>query len=152
MDIRGISTTGRVPQAVVEQLLSRVEALEQSQRNEDVDAFVSLFADDAVWVTGSGVRLLGKDEIAQFTRRVLPGAFAGSTDTVKYRLRHISELGPGVYLTGVDQIYVRRDSDPRDETPAGRPTYIWHQDPDGSWLMVSGQNTAVSRPPSVAER
>ena len=57
-------------------LIERVSALERCQRQEDVDGFLDLFDEAAVWVNGAGRRLVGRDEIATFTRQVLPGAFA----------------------------------------------------------------------------
>ena len=44
-----------------------------------VDEFVGLFRSDAIWTTGGGKRLTGRDEISTFTRTVLPGAMKDST-------------------------------------------------------------------------
>jgi ketosteroid isomerase-like protein len=40
-------------------LIQRVAELERSQQQEDVDGFLALFDEDAVWVTGGGIRLIG---------------------------------------------------------------------------------------------
>lgn len=64
------------------QAIERVVAtLQHAQRNELPDEFVSLFRHDAIWTAGHGRRLLGRDEIAEFTRTVLPGAMRDSTAT-----------------------------------------------------------------------
>ena len=67
------------PRPDVDRLVELVATVESTQRAEDVDGFVALFHDDAVWVTGGGVRLVGKEAIAAFTRSVLPGAMVGVT-------------------------------------------------------------------------
>jgi uncharacterized protein (TIGR02246 family) len=54
-----------------------VAAIEHAQRNELVDEFVALFREDAIWTTGGGKLLIGRDTIAVFTRKVLPGAMKG---------------------------------------------------------------------------
>jgi len=65
-----------IPQATIDALTARVAQLELAQREEDVEGFLALFDPQAVWVTGGGVRLVGSDAIAEFTRQVLPGAFS----------------------------------------------------------------------------
>ena len=126
-----------VPQDVADALIGRVAELERSQRAEDVDGFLALFASTAVWVTGGGRRLVGLSEISTFTHDVLPGAFAdGSVD---YEVEHISAITPRVFLTGVRQVYRDRDGHP---TSQGLPSYVWKEE-GGVWYIVAGQNTAV---------
>jgi uncharacterized protein (TIGR02246 family) len=123
---------------VVEQLIARVADLERFQRTEDVEGFLGLFVDDAVWVNGAGRRLIGLDEIADFTRTALPGAFAqGSVD---YVVRYVKVVRPDLVLTGIDQQYVDDDGRP---TGAGSPSYLW-VDVDGTWKITAGQNTLVA--------
>ncbi|HEX2577969.1 MAG TPA: SgcJ/EcaC family oxidoreductase [Aquihabitans sp.] len=129
-----------VPSEILDALVGRVAELERSQRAEDVDGFLALLASTAVWVTGGGARLVGIEEIAAFTRTVLPGAFAdGSVD---YRVEHASVLAPGVVLTGVRQTY--RDGEGR-TTGEGLPSYVWRLE-DGAWRIVAAQNTVVPTP------
>lgn len=124
--------------ADVDRLLVGVATVQSTQRAEDVDGFVALFHDDAVWVTGGGTRLVGKDAIADFTRSVLPGAMAGVT--VDYVVDHVRFLTPDVALTGVDQEYRPSDGS---ATSRGRPSYVWVRSPDDRWLIAVGQNTGV---------
>ncbi|CUU59922.1 conserved hypothetical protein [Parafrankia irregularis] len=102
---------------------------------------LALFDENAVWVTGGGVRLIGYDAIAAFTRQVLPGAFAGDL-SVRYDVEHISFITPDVVLTGVNQEYLTAGGRPLSPPQVGRPSYVWHRH-DGQWLITVGQNTAV---------
>jgi uncharacterized protein (TIGR02246 family) len=124
----------------VEAIEAVVAELERAQQNELVDAFVALFRSDAVWTTAHGKRLVGRDEIAAFTRRVLPGAMSESTAT--YRVSHVVFARPDVAVVQVVQRPVHRDGTPVADQPEGRPTYVLTREPDG-WTIVSGQNTQV---------
>ena len=124
-------------EADVAALVGLVAELERTQQQEDVDGFLALFDPAAVWVTGGGRRLIGRDVISEFTRSVLPGAMADGS--VTYEVDHILFIAPDVVLTGVRQQYVDLDGNP---TSAGLPTYIWRRS-DSDWRMVAGQNTGV---------
>ena len=76
------------PGEVVDALTALVREVERTQRAEDVAGFLSLFDDDAVWVTGGGKRLIGLDAIREFTQRALPGAFADG-GSVTYEIEHV---------------------------------------------------------------
>jgi uncharacterized protein (TIGR02246 family) len=106
--IAGMPTTSPsdAPADDVEALLRRVAELERTQQHEDVEGFLALFDPTAVWVTGGGVRLIGLDVIAEFTRRVLPGAM--SDGSVTYEVEHVAFVQPDVALTGVRQQYLDR--------------------------------------------
>ncbi|WP_307494220.1 SgcJ/EcaC family oxidoreductase [Cellulomonas humilata] len=126
------------PRPDIDRLVELVATVESTQRAEDADGFLALFHDDAVWVTGGGVRLVGKEAIAAFTRSVLPGAMVGVT--VDYVVDHVRFLTPDVALTGVDQEYRPQDGSP---SSRGLPSYVWVRETDGRWLLAVGQNTAV---------
>lgn len=126
-----------IPQATIDALTARVAELERAQREEDVEGFLALFDPQAVWVTGGGIRLVGRDAIADFTRQALPGAFAEGS--VTYTVEIVATLTPDVVLTGVRQQYVDSDQQP---TSAGSPSYVWRRN-GGDWLIVVGQNTAA---------
>ncbi|HWL95728.1 MAG TPA: SgcJ/EcaC family oxidoreductase, partial [Nocardioidaceae bacterium] len=70
-----------IPQATIDALTARVAELERAQREEDVEGFLALFDPRAVGVTAGGIPLVGRDAIAEFTRQVLPGAFAEGSVT-----------------------------------------------------------------------
>jgi uncharacterized protein (TIGR02246 family) len=123
---------------VVAVLAARVAELHRTQINEDVAGFLSLFDEEAVWVTGGGVRLVGLDAISKFTGAVLPGAFSDGS-AVSYEVVHVSFLGDDVVLTSVDQQYYDAGGN---AVSAGRPTYVWRYR-HGTWSIVAGQNTAV---------
>jgi uncharacterized protein (TIGR02246 family) len=119
-----------------------VARLEQVQLREDVDGFVALFHPDAVWVTGGGRRLVGREEIAAFPRTVLPGATAHATAT--YELVHVAFVRPDVAIASVRQRYTPVGDEPDDPWSEGRPTYVMALDDSGEWKLVAGQNTEVS--------
>jgi uncharacterized protein (TIGR02246 family) len=122
--------------AEIEDVVSRLQA---AQQNEDVDGFVALFHPDATWVTGGGRRLIGRDEIAAFTRTVLPGAMA--TSTASYEVVHVIFVRPDVAIVAVRQRPTSLDGTPLDDQPEGRPTYVMATDDTGAWQLVGGQNT-----------
>jgi uncharacterized protein (TIGR02246 family) len=73
--------------AEIEAIERVVSVLEHAQQNELPDEFVGLFREDAIWTTGGGKRLIGRDEISAFTHQVLPGAMKESTAT--YEVTHV---------------------------------------------------------------
>ena len=126
------------PGEVVDALTALVREVERTQRAEDVAGFLSLFDDDAVWVTGGGKRLIGLDAIREFTQRVLPGAFADG-GSVTYEIEHVLFIAPDVVLTGVRQQYLAPDGS---RSSAGLPSYVWRRR-GGEWRIVVGQNTTA---------
>jgi uncharacterized protein (TIGR02246 family) len=64
--------------AEIEAIKRVVSILEHAQQNELPDEFIGLFRQDAIWTTGGGKRLIGRDEISAFTHQVLPGAMKDS--------------------------------------------------------------------------
>ncbi|UFU05471.1 SgcJ/EcaC family oxidoreductase [Ruania halotolerans] len=129
--------------ADVAALVARVADLERAQLAEDVDAFVALFDANAVWVSAGGVRLIGRPAIAEFTAKVLPGAFVNGS--VRFEVEHIRFITPDVAMTGVNQEYLTIDGQPLLPRQEGRPSYLWLRQ-GGQWLIASGQNTAVPAP------
>ncbi|MGH3741977.1 MAG: SgcJ/EcaC family oxidoreductase [Micromonosporaceae bacterium] len=140
-------TTADVPSSInpdadftdADALVARVAELERTQLEEDVDGFLALLDPRATWVTAGGVRFAGREPIAEFTRKVLPGAFADGS-SVSYRVQIVSPLAPGVAVTAVNQQYVDVNGRP---TSAGKPTYVWRR-VNGEWLIIVGQNTGVA--------
>lgn len=126
------------PGEVVDALTALVREFERTQCAEDVAGFLSLFDDDAVWVTGGGKRLIGLDVIRAFTQRALPGAFADG-GSVTYEIEHVLFIAPDVVLTGVRQQYLAPDGSP---TSSGLPSYVWRRR-GGEWRIVVGQNTTT---------
>jgi uncharacterized protein (TIGR02246 family) len=133
-------TPASAPAQDVRDLVGLVAEIERAQQQEDVDGFLALFAPSAVWVNGSGRRLIGLDEISEFTRAVLPGAMADGS--VTYEVEHVAFVTPDVALTGVRQQYLDGEGKSLAADGAGSPTYLWFR-ADGTWKIVAGQNTAV---------
>ena len=124
-------------------IVDTVARLEHAQQRENVEAFLQLFAGDAVWVTARGRFLIGRDEIGEFTKQVLPGAMREST--ARYEIAHVSFLRSDVAVVNVEQIPITLDGDPLPTEPRGRPLYVMAKE-DGRWHIVAGQNTQVSEP------
>jgi uncharacterized protein (TIGR02246 family) len=117
-----------------------VATLQHAQQNELPEEFIGLFRDDAIWTTGHGRRLDGRAEIAEFTRRVLPGATTESTAT--YEPVQVLFIRPDVAAVKVRQRPVARTGEPLAGENEGSPLYVMAKE-DGRWLLVAGQNTIV---------
>src|SRR5262245_20414167 len=130
----------RVREAEIEAIKRVVATLEHAQQNELPDEFVGLFRSDAIWTTGHGMRLIGRDEISAFTHRVLPGAMKDSTAT--YEVVHVLFIRPDVAAVKVRQRPVTLDGRPIDGQNEGSPLYVMAKE-DGHWRLVAAQNTEV---------
>lgn len=127
--------------------MNEIEAIEQvvaklqhAQQNELPGEFVSLFRHDAIWTTGHGKRLTGRDEISEFTHKVLPGAMRESTQT--YEVVHVLFIRPDVAAVKVRQRAVTLDEKPVEGEPEGSPMYVMAKE-RGQWQLVAAQNTIV---------
>lgn len=109
-----------------------IAAVEHAQNNELPDEFLHLFRSDAIWTTGGGKRLYGLDEIAAFTRQVLPGGMQGQT--VTFELEHVLFVRPDVAAVKLRQIYRTPDG-----VDVGTPLWIMAKE-DGRWLLTACQN------------
>jgi uncharacterized protein (TIGR02246 family) len=117
-----------------------VGVLEHAQQNELPDEFVGLFRQDAIWTTGGGKRLIGRDEISAFTHRVLPGAMKDSTAT--YEVTHVLFVRSDVAAVKVRQRPVTLEGEPIEGQNEGSPIYSMAKE-GGQWSLVAGQNTVV---------
>ncbi|MGA5192850.1 SgcJ/EcaC family oxidoreductase [Streptomyces exfoliatus] len=125
--------------AAIRRLVAEVE---HAQQNELVDRFLSVFRrQDPVWTTGHGKRLSGSEEIAAFTRKVLPGAMTESTAV--YDVERVLFLRPDVAAVNVRQQPVRHDGTRIADRPEGRPLYVLVKE-DGAWRVGAAQNTVVA--------
>jgi uncharacterized protein (TIGR02246 family) len=124
----------------IEDIERVVTKIEHAQRHELVDDFVALFRHDAIWTTSHGRLLTGRDEIAAFTRQVLPGAMAELT--ASYEVTHVLAVQPDVVEVKVRQRYFTRAGEPADEEGEGTPLFVMSRE-NGQWLLTACQNTAV---------
>lgn len=119
----------------LEAIKQLVATVEHAQNNELPDEFLTLFRADAIWTTGGGKRLYGLDEIAAFTRQVLPGGMKDST--VTFELEHVLLIRPDVAAVKLRQLY---------QTPegpdVGSPLWVLAKE-DGRWLLTACQNIGV---------
>ncbi|MEU9073307.1 SgcJ/EcaC family oxidoreductase [Kitasatospora sp. NPDC004745] len=113
-----------------------VATVERTQRAKDAEGFLALFHPDALWTTAHGKVLIGFEEIAAFTREVLPRA---SWDgDVSYEVAHVQFLRPDVAAVKVRQVYRSPEGDSE-----GAPLYVMTRAEDGRWLLHACQNTGV---------
>ncbi|QFZ21291.1 SgcJ/EcaC family oxidoreductase [Saccharothrix syringae] len=126
--------------ADVEAIKQVVARVEHAQRHELVDEFVALFRSDAIWTTAHGKRLTGRDEIAAFTRQVLPGAMRDLRAT--YEVVHVLFIRPDVAAVKVRQRYSTAAGEPVGDQSEGSPLYVMSRE-DGEWLLTACQNTPV---------
>lgn len=129
--------TSEAELAAIEQV---VATLEHAQQHELPDEFVGLFRPDAIWTTGGGRLLVGREEISAFTHQVLPGAMKESTAT--YQVVHVLFLRPDVAAVKVRQRPVTLEGEPIPDADEGTPLYVMTKE-DGSWRLAACQNTLV---------
>ncbi|AUY52395.1 SgcJ/EcaC family oxidoreductase [Streptomyces sp. CB01881] len=127
--------------AEIEAIKQVVATVGHAQVNELTEQFIGLFREDAIWTTGHGKRLTGREEIAEFTRTVLPGTFAGSGNTASYEVVHILFVRPDVAAVKVRQRYLGADG--AQIGAEGSPLYVMAKE-DGRWLLTANQNTLVA--------
>ena len=113
-----------------------VAAVEHSQNNELPDEFVALFRVDAIWTTGGGKRLFGREAISTFTHQVLPGGMQGLT--VAFGVEHVLFIRPDVAAVKVRQVYRKPDG----TEEVGTPLFVMAKE-DGQWRLTACQNTSV---------
>jgi uncharacterized protein (TIGR02246 family) len=118
-----------------------VATIEHAQRNELVEEFVSLFREDAIWTTGAGKLLVGRDAIAAFTKQVLPGAMKDLVPS--YEVVHVLFIRADVAAVKVHQRYFSPQGEPVTELGQGTPMYVMSKE-DGQWRLTANQNTAVA--------
>ncbi len=122
----------------IEAITDVVATLEHSQQHELPDEFVGLFREDAIWTTGGGKLLIGREEISDFTHRVLPGAMTDMTAT--YEVVHVLFIRPDVAAVKVRQRYLTLDGEQIGNE--GTPMYVMAKE-GGRWLLTANQNTEV---------
>ncbi|MFJ8039897.1 SgcJ/EcaC family oxidoreductase [Kitasatospora sp. NPDC096147] len=155
-----------VPQQEVEAVLDLVAAVEKAQQAAAPEDFLVHFRPDAIWTTGHGKLLTGLDEIAAFTRRVLPPT-ADAPVTASYTAEHILFIRPDLAAVKVRQRPLSREGghhldeifhghpDPASvaqehpEARPGTPTYVLAKDA-GTWRIAAAQNTTVQDPDTLA--
>lgn len=125
---------------MTEEFKAFVANVQRVQQNELAEEFIDLFREDAIWTTAHGKRLTGKDAIAEFTRRVLPGATKEGSAT--YELLDVVHIRPDVVALRVRQTPVSPDGEPLADHNEGSPLYILSKE-DGQWRLAVGQNTLV---------
>lgn len=123
--------------ADIEAIRHFVKAVEASQRHRSPDDFIALFSPDAVWVTGGGIRLTGRDEIDAFTRRVLTPALGDVHAT--YQVEHVLFVDENVAAVNVRATPVHADGTRIEGELEGTKLYVLKRNAEG-WKFASSHN------------
>jgi uncharacterized protein (TIGR02246 family) len=111
-------------------------------RKGDGAAFAAPFAEDSLYITATGARLNGRQEIAELHQQIFDGIFRGTR--LGGALQRIVVAGPDVVLVqSVGGILFAGESDST-VTPNGISTTVVAKR-DGAWQIVSFQNTPTGR-------
>jgi uncharacterized protein (TIGR02246 family) len=135
-----IAAVEQTREADIEAMKEVVATVQHATQNELVEEFVGLFRGDAIWTTGGGKRLFGRDEISAFTRQVLPGGMKGLR--ISMEVTHVLFIRADVAAVKVRQLYTSDDGRPSDDVGEGTPMFVMAKE-DGQWLLVACQNTGV---------
>jgi uncharacterized protein (TIGR02246 family) len=143
-------TDNQSREADIEAIKQVVATVQHATQNELVEEFLGLFRPDAIWTTGGGQRLFGRDEIAAFTRQVLPGGMKGLTITME--VTHVLFIRADVTAVKVRQIYTSNEraeaealgfaGQPNESEGEGTPLFVMAKEEE-QWLLVACQNTGV---------
>ncbi|MFI9505194.1 SgcJ/EcaC family oxidoreductase [Nocardia sp. NPDC052566] len=123
--------------AELEAIRQVVATVAHAQSNELVEEFLDQFRADAIWTTGHGKRLFGREAIAEFTAQVLPGATRNGSAT--YEVEHVLFIRPDVAAVKLRQRYFDTAGELSGE---GSPMYVMAKE-NGRWLLTANQNTPV---------
>ena len=141
-----MNTAEHAHQADLDAITQVVSTIEHATRNEMPEEFLRLFRADAIWTTGGGKRLFGREEISTFTYQVLPGGMKGKGLSVTLRVEHVLFIRPDVAAVKVRQQYSKLDGRPVDDKDItfseGTPMFVMAKE-DGQWRLVASQNTEV---------
>jgi uncharacterized protein (TIGR02246 family) len=116
--------------------------LGESWRSGDGSAFAAPFAQDAEYITATGDRLAGRQEIADMHQRIFDGIFKGSRlgGSLQRTMRVSSDV---VLVQSIGGILLAGETDGAVK-PNGISTTVLAKR-DGSWQIVSFQNTPTGR-------
>ena len=117
-----------------------VQVVENTQWQRNADAFLALFAPDAVWTNPIGRRLTGLDQIADFTRKGL--ALSPADVFATYEVEHVTFPGEDVAVVNVRSRAVTADRIPIPGEPDGAKLYVLVRNKK-DWLLAAGHNTFV---------
>ena len=127
------------PETEIAAIHDLVATVERVQQHELVEEFVALFRSDAIWTTGAGKQLVGRDAIAEFTAQVLPG-WTARGHSATYEVEHVLFIRADVAAVKVKQQYFTPAGEPDTE---GTPMYVVAKE-EGRWLLTANQNTPVA--------
>jgi uncharacterized protein (TIGR02246 family) len=139
-------------------LMSIAAGLETAWNQGDGAMYASYFTDDADFINIRGDLFTGNKQIAQVHGMILAGPFKGSHIVITMRTLQI--LAPGVAMLDTDQTVTGFPGLPAGVVPTEDGILVTHfkyvavRQKDGSWKLISGQNTSelpgrITLPPAI---
>ena len=122
------------------------EGLQAAWNQGDAPAYASYFTDDADFLNIRGDIFTGREQIAKVHGMILGGPFKGSHIAITTRLLKV--LAPGMVMLDTDQTVTSFKGLPPGVVPTTDGTLVTHfkymaaRQVDGSWKLISGQNTS----------
>lgn len=118
----------------VEQITRLVANLEAGMNHNDVDLIDRQFTDDVLWVTASGKRLLGWDEMNAYHQQGLGDPPPGLR--IEWTILNLNFLSPHIAVAHTKQVYLA----PETGTNHGIAVLIKK---NGAWWICAMQHTNV---------
>ncbi|MDE1175672.1 MAG: SgcJ/EcaC family oxidoreductase [Edaphobacter sp.] len=127
-------------------LMGITAGLETAWNQGDGAAYASYFTDDADFINIRGDIFSGSKQIAQVHGIILAGPFKGSH--IAITMRALKVLAADVAMLDTDQTVTDFAALPAGVVPTDNGTLVTHfkyvavKQTDGSWKLISGQNTS----------
>ncbi|MEZ2348023.1 SgcJ/EcaC family oxidoreductase [Terriglobus sp. RCC_193] len=127
-------------------LMGIATGLETAWNQGNGTAYASYFTDDADFINIRGDIFAGSKQIAQVHGMILAGPFKGSH--IAITMRTLKVLAPGVAMLDTDQTVTDFPALPAGVVSTAPGTLVTHfkymaiKQADGSWKLISGQNTS----------
>ncbi len=140
------------PQPLIEALL---ETEQSAWNSNDSATYASVFTENADFINIRGQVFTGRAAIEGVHSTIFAGPFKGSTIAITIRMFKL--LSPGVALVDTDQQVTHFAFLPPGVVPTSPGTLLTHfkyiaaEQPDGSWKLPAGQNTAALPPPPTQD-
>ncbi|MFF5261949.1 SgcJ/EcaC family oxidoreductase [Actinomadura viridis] len=138
----GILVVGDIAPETQAAVTGVVKALEKAFNAKDPVALSEQFAHETSWTNAMGVRLDGREVIAESSAPAMKGFLRDSY--ARYDVVKLLELAPGVIAVNVAQAPTDSEGGPA-EGVRGAALYVIAEREDG-WKIVAGQNTIVQTP------
>lgn len=129
-----------VDEAAIHELL---RTMQDAWARGDGPGYAEVCADDARYVTASGLRIIGRHAIAESHRRIFESALRGTRLDVDHPIE-LQPVAPNVVLVHASGTVLFPDETEQPVRTTGMLTIVAVKD-DNAWRFVSFSNTPVER-------